>query len=530
MTKPSSKDRTPCRCCTFCELSFTIFCSLLYLSFYHPIVFKNFFDYIKQSTSSLITNNTSDAYSNASSNASLDELTLLDIDNTTINRYENETISNTCEWTDWSVCDTPCGFGKQVREIDTPPCNFITETQDCYVECEPCSVTNWTDWSNCTPNVVGNCVEGTKTRTRSILSNLFCNANVSVVLNETRSCLFNCTQQQLYALNSIKLNQDTTPATELTDSSADLIQSDISILTYVIGGLALIFLFLFATQRKKGRFNLTIKTPSDTSKSNLDSPCERGQLMMLNPLMDFKSLKLEFTRATKLDKERKYAEAYIIYVQGSSILLSMRDKETNFKQRKIYTDYARSYIQRAEDIEKRYPLRIKRIKHNVNNFPLNIPTSTSLTVKTAQNKKQISSTSGLRNKESRNAISMTVEKKPHKYSPKKSSTLKPPPLLSQMYESETSDCEHDKKKKKGVTFKKQDPVSESSASSSDRDGDEDVNTDEDRDSIEDPKPARITPLGKKMVQDMSYVPPKTARNKIKTEFLTDHTKKVTYSS
>ena len=129
-TKKSTKNiETP-----YCPISFTIFCSLLYLSFYHPIVFKNFFDYINQSTSSLITNNTTNS-SDAYSNASLDELTLLGIDNTTINRYENETITNTCEWTDWSVCDTPCGFGKQVREIDTPPCNFITETQDCYVEC-----------------------------------------------------------------------------------------------------------------------------------------------------------------------------------------------------------------------------------------------------------------------------------------------------------------------------------------------------------------------------------------------------------
>ena len=248
---------------------------------------------------------------------------------------------------------------------------------------------------------------------------------------------------------------------------------------------------------------MTIKPPGiSTSKNNLDSPCERGQLMMLNPLMDFKSLKLEFTKATRLDKERKYAEAYTIYLQGSAILLSMRENETNLRQRKVYTDYARSYIQRAEDIERRYPFKIKKIKHNVNNFPLKVPTINSLTVKKKPTNTKIPN----------NSTSMVVGK--HSYSPRKSSALKPPPPLSKTCELETSDCEGSTRKQKPKCYStfttKRDYSSESSASSSDGDGDDKQNHVS--------KPTKPTRLGNKVLQSVLAPPPKETRDKIKTEF------------
>lgn len=483
-----------CRCCTFCEMSFTLFCSLVYLSLYYPIVFQKLFENTQLPSS---TNTT------------------VDVTNYTLQISENITVnnaSNICRWSEWGECDTPCGIGQQTRVINTPPCNFITETRDCYSECEPCSVSEWSEWSNCTAlRVVSTCIAGLLTRTRSIQRTVFCDDNISVPLYESEQCYHNCTQEELSELSittfSAILPQENIKVPKISyeesTEAGEVEEDSSSVLTIVLVSIGLLFTLIAFAYQKGNIATLTIKPPGiTTSKNNLDSPCERGQLMMLNPLMDFKSLKIEFTKATRLDKERKYAEAYTIYLQGSAILLSMRENETNLRQRKVYTDYARSYIQRAEDIERRYPFKIKKIKHNVNNFPLKVPTINSLTVKKKPTNTKIPN----------NSTSMVVGK--HTYSPRRSSALKPPPPLSKTCELETSDCEGSTRKQKPKCYStfttKRDYSSESSASSSDGDGDDKQNHVS--------KPTKPTRLGNKVLQNVLTPPPKETRDKIKTEF------------
>ena len=69
-------------------------------------------------------------------------------------------------------------------------------------------------------------------------------------------------------------------------------------------------------------------------------------------MYDFNYLKSELSKATKLDKNKKYDEAYEIYINCSKILVTMKNREKDQKLKKVYTDYATTYISRAELIKK----------------------------------------------------------------------------------------------------------------------------------------------------------------------------------
>jgi len=493
----SDKERK-CKFFSFCEISFTLFCSLLYFTFFQPKFFELLFGNKKTTKQLKVIQNQSDR----------NKTIIVNLINNT--NFTNNSTS-ICEWSEWSECDSFCGFGQKMREINTPPCNFIVETENCYSECEPCPLSNWTEWSECSTTL--SCIPGIQTRTRSILSNIFCNETILLPLQEENICYFNCSEAEIKALNNsfspVKslFSLQTTETNNPQDISSE--QSSDNLLVPFLLGIAGFFTLLFFTYQKyhvKTENNLSIKPPGIITNKSLDSPCERGQLMTLNPLMDFESLKNELTKATQLDKQKKYADAYLIYIQGSSILLSMRDKEKKIKQRRIYTDYAKTYIKRAEDIANRYPSKIKNVKNSMNRFPLRTPTSASLSGRNLAANTRVPPSNNLR----RNT-SMVVGS--HKFSPRKSTKLKPPPLLSKTCESE-SENESKKPTIKAQSTQVQQHYDESSASSSDGDGDCDTYSNEDnREGVGEGKYK-----GNYMIPKMSKDPAKPTREKIKKEF------------
>ncbi|KAL3873180.1 hypothetical protein ACJMK2_036328 [Sinanodonta woodiana] len=89
------------------------------------------------------------------------------------------------EWTDWSECNTNCGFGKsfRTRTLLTPAycgglCpNMSTEEQkecESYAARKDCEMSLWGPWGQC----VRNCQWGTQSRNRSILVNVECGGMV----------------------------------------------------------------------------------------------------------------------------------------------------------------------------------------------------------------------------------------------------------------------------------------------------------------------------------------------------------------
>ena len=494
----NSNEERKCKFFSFCEITFTLFCSLLYLTLFQ----QNFFELL---------------FGNKKTTEQLKVIQNQLEKNKTIfvNLINNTNITNNstsiCEWSQWSECDSFCGFGQKTREINTPPCNFIVEKENCYSECEPCPLSNWTEWSECSTTL--SCIPGTQTRTRSILSNIFCNDTILSPLQEENICYFNCSEAEIRNLNySFSLTQNflytqKTPE-KIPENNSSEETSGTLLLPFLVGVAGFFTLLFFSYQKyhSKTENNLSIKPPGVVTNKSLDSPCERGQLMTLNPLMDFESLKNELTKATQLDKQKKYADAYLIYIQGSSILLSMRDKEKKIKQRRIYTDYAKTYIKRAEDIAIRYPSKIKNVKNSMNRFPLRTPTSASLSGRNLAANTRVPPSNNLR----RNT-SMVVGS--HKFSPRKSTKLKPPPLLSKTCESE-SENESKKPTIKAESVQLQHHNEESSASSSDGDGDCDT------DSSEDNKEGVGEGIykGNYMIPKMREDPAKPTREKIKKEF------------
>lgn len=480
--------------CSFCELSFTLFCSLIYLSIFNPKIFEYLFA------------------NNNIQNTELSNETIQNISNDTNIIESNLTV---CQWSNWSECDTSCGYGQQFREINNPPCNFLTEFRDCYNDCEPCPLSQWSHWSNCSSSIT--CSPGVKNRTRTILSNSFCNDNISSSLIENIVCYFNCTQQQIFALKQSlspgeNIISKQSNDLDLTKEVASEESNMTTLISFIVAVSSFFCIMIFTRNKcnKSTNNNLTIKPPGIYKTDSLDSPCERGQLMMMNPLMNFESLKQELIKATTLDKNKQYAEAYTIYVQGSSILINMREKEKSFKQKKIYGDYARTYIKRAEAIAKRYPHKIRSVKKNMDKYPLKIPPLSKIpprnTVNNANNVK-------LQHNQSQRTTSLVVNSQ--KQLPTKPPLQKPPlqkpPLLSETCKSSdesASSSDGDGNDNDNVNTQHYE-----SASSSDGDGDDN------NEAIYNSLPTAPTkPITRAMTSKVPYNPPKHHRDKIKKEF------------
>jgi Spondin-like TSP1 domain/Thrombospondin type 1 domain len=108
----------------------------------------------------------------------------------------------TSNWSNWSVCDQPCGGGIQIktRNIITQPnetgkkCGSLIESQECNTQpCVPgdCVMGKWGEWGNCS----GECGDSTKSRSRSILNrgtNNNCSSEEEEQPCDMPSCPVNC--------------------------------------------------------------------------------------------------------------------------------------------------------------------------------------------------------------------------------------------------------------------------------------------------------------------------------------------------
>ena len=116
----------------------------------------------------------------------------------------NYSFNYTCDWSDWSSCEPPCGNGIQYREIiNTTYCDYSIEYQDCYTMCNICDVSEWGNWSLC---IFFNqiCGLGYQLRNRNITSNEQCYLNTS--LEQNRTCYENCTDKIIHRYNTTLLN------------------------------------------------------------------------------------------------------------------------------------------------------------------------------------------------------------------------------------------------------------------------------------------------------------------------------------
>jgi hypothetical protein len=90
------------------------------------------------------------------------------------------------EWSEWSECEG--GLQTRTRTIVTPPefggnpCGPVIETRDCQEPLPPvdCLVSEWSEW--------GSCINGSQTRTRTILVSPANGGESCPVLSEVRSC------------------------------------------------------------------------------------------------------------------------------------------------------------------------------------------------------------------------------------------------------------------------------------------------------------------------------------------------------
>jgi len=103
------------------------------------------------------------------------------------------------EWGPWSECSTKCGKGNQIRERSVtqsgPDCPELTEHRDCIIEECPtdCVIGEWTDWTNCSRP----CGGGVKTRTRDVKTppvghGMECPSTEDVVACNTQQCPVDC--------------------------------------------------------------------------------------------------------------------------------------------------------------------------------------------------------------------------------------------------------------------------------------------------------------------------------------------------
>ena len=98
------------------------------------------------------------------------------------------------EWSNWSICDKPCEGGKQTRNRKViqealyggTNCPALTETQICNPQGCPvdCTVNDWSDWSTCDKP----CGGGSKSRTRTVKTQPLNDGKICPVLSETQVC------------------------------------------------------------------------------------------------------------------------------------------------------------------------------------------------------------------------------------------------------------------------------------------------------------------------------------------------------
>ncbi len=98
------------------------------------------------------------------------------------------------EWSSWTMCDKPCGGGKQSRSrkvIQNPmhggaECPALNETQQCNTQGCPvdCVVSDWSGWSACDKP----CGGGSQTRTRKVVTEPANGGKLCPVLSESQVC------------------------------------------------------------------------------------------------------------------------------------------------------------------------------------------------------------------------------------------------------------------------------------------------------------------------------------------------------
>jgi complement component 6 len=91
------------------------------------------------------------------------------------------------DWSDWSECIE--GTETRTRTIITPaanggaPCPTLTETRDCELTVD-CVVSEWSEWSDC--------AEGNQTRTRTVITPASGGGVPCPLLEENRPCDLPC--------------------------------------------------------------------------------------------------------------------------------------------------------------------------------------------------------------------------------------------------------------------------------------------------------------------------------------------------
>ena len=265
-------------------------------------------------------------------------------------------------WSEWSEC-FPCGYSIQTRtrtNINQSFCiDEYTQSQVCYKSCPPCEITPWSDWFECQyyNNICGN---GTQIRNRTILFNDFCNHTINTILQENKLCFSNCSETQLLNINNgVSSNVES----KNLPKDSNFINEMLWLLLSMGGLFLLCMYYIIKSCRDKLKNNNEKQNKNVKNNTSLTNMISNP---LYDPMFDLKKLKKNILKATEYDKKKKYKEAYKIYVESSTELLSMRDKETSQKKIKYYENHAKLYIERAEAIAEKFPKQIASIKKQFN--------------------------------------------------------------------------------------------------------------------------------------------------------------------